>query len=96
MLDGVPGWTARPDVPDMKGVARTVRERREGIPGYLDGRLADAYLEGANSLTRPVKRAARGFRNVEYLAIASKIVVYERREKKTIACPKMSVRPRND
>ena len=28
--------------------------------------------------------------------IASKIVVYERREKKTIACPKMSVRPRND
>ena len=28
--------------------------------------------------------------------IASKIVVYERREKKTIACPRMSVRPRND
>ena len=29
-------------------------------------------------------------------AIASKIVVYERSEKKTIACPRMSVRPRND
>ena len=28
--------------------------------------------------------------------IASKIVVYGRREKKTIACPRMSVRPRND
>ena len=70
MLDRLPGWTARPDVPDMKGVARAVRERREGIPGYLDGRLADTYLEGANSLTRPVKRAARRFLNVEYLATA--------------------------
>ena len=28
--------------------------------------------------------------------IASKIVVYGRREKKTIAYPRMSVRPRND
>ena len=70
MPDGLPGWTARPDVPDVRGVARTVRERREGTPGYLGGRPADAYLEGANSLTRPVKRAARGFRNVEYLATA--------------------------
>ena len=58
------------DVPDMRGVARTVRERREGIPGHLDGRPADAYLEGANLLTRPIKKAARGFRNVEYLATA--------------------------
>ena len=59
-----------PDVPDVRGVARAVRERREGIPGYLGSRPADAYLEGANSLTRPVKRAARGFRNMEYLATA--------------------------
>ena len=70
MLDRLPGWTARPDVPDMRGVARTVRENREGIPGYFDGRLADAYLEGANSPMQPVKKAARGFRNVEYLATA--------------------------
>ena len=59
-----------PDVPDVRGVARAVRERREGIPGYLGSRPADAYLEGANSLTRPVKRAARGFRNVECLTTA--------------------------
>ena len=65
-----PGRTARPDVPETGRVARTVRENREGIPGYLDGRPANAYLEGANSLTRPVKRAARGFRNVECLATA--------------------------
>ena len=65
-----PGRTAHPDVPETGRVARTVRERREGIPGYLDGRPANAYLEGANSLTRSIKRAARGFRNVEYLATA--------------------------
>ena len=70
MPDGLPGWTARPDVPDVRGVAGTVRERREGTPGYLGGRPADAYLEGANSLIQSVKRAARGFRNVEYLATA--------------------------
>ena len=70
MLDRLPGWTAHPDVPEMRGVAGTVRENREGIPGYLDGRPANAYLEGANSLTRPVKRAARGFHNVECLATA--------------------------
>ena len=70
MPDGLPGWTARPDVPDVRGVAGTVRERREGTPGYLGGRPADAYLEGANSLIQSIKKAARGFRNVEYLATA--------------------------
>ena len=70
MPDGVPGWTARPDVLETRGVARAVRERREGIPGYLGGRPADAYLEGANSLIQSIKKAARGSRNVEYLATA--------------------------
>ena len=70
MLDRLPGWTAHPDVPETGKVAKTIRENREGIPGYLDGRPANAYLEGANSLTRPVKRAARGFRNVGYFATA--------------------------
>ena len=32
--------------------------------------MPSTYLEGANSLTLPVKRAARGFRNVGYLATA--------------------------
>ena len=70
MLDRLPGRTAHPDVPETGRVTRTVRENREGIPGYLDGRPADAYLEGANSLIQSVKRAARGFRDVEYLATA--------------------------
>lgn len=70
MPDGLPGWTARPDVPDMRGVARTVRERREGILGYFGSRLTNAYLEGANSPMQSIKKAARGFRNVEHLATA--------------------------
>ena len=70
MLDRLPGWMTHPDVPETGRVAKTVRENREGIPGYFGSRPANAYLEGANSLTRPIKRAARGFRNVEYLATA--------------------------
>ena len=70
MLDRLPGWTAHPDVPETGKVAKTVRENREGIPGYFGSRPANAYLEGANSLIQPVKRAARGFRNVGYLATA--------------------------
>ena len=70
MPDGPPGWMMHPDVPDVRGVAGTIRERREGTPGYLGGRPADAYLEGANSLIQSIKKAARGFRNVGYLATA--------------------------
>ena len=70
MLDRLLSWMMHPDVPDMKGVARTVRENREGILGYFGSRPADAYLEGANSLIQSIKKAARGFRNVEYLATA--------------------------
>ena len=70
MLDRLLSWMTHSNVPETGKVAKTVQERREGIPGYFGSRLTNAYLEGANSLTRPVKRAARGFRNVEYLATA--------------------------
>ena len=49
MLDRLPGWTAHPDVPETGRVAKTVRENKEGIPGYFGSRPANAYLEGANS-----------------------------------------------
>ncbi len=70
MLDRLLSWMMHSNVPDMKGVARTVRENREGILGYFGSRLTNAYLEGANSLIQSIKKAARGFRNVEYLATA--------------------------
>ena len=70
MLDRLLSWMMHSNVPDMKGVARTVRENREGIPGYFGSRPANAYLEGANSLIQSIKKAARGFRNVEYFTTA--------------------------
>ena len=39
---------------------RADRESGEGISGHLGGRPVDACLEGADSLTWPVERAARG------------------------------------
>ena len=70
MLDRLPGWMTHPDVPETGRVARTVRENREGILSYFGSRPANAYLEGANSLIQSIKRAARGFRNVEYFTTA--------------------------
>ena len=51
-------------------VTRADRESGEGISGHLDGRPVDACLEGADSLTWPVERAARGLCNVACLATA--------------------------
>ena len=47
-----------------------MRKNREGIPGHIGSRPVNAYLEGANSPMQSIKKAARGFRNVEYLATA--------------------------
>ena len=66
---GSPAERRHPNVPETRAVARTVRERREGIPSHFGSRPANAYLEG-QTLTRSVKRVARGLRNVEYLATA--------------------------
>ena len=65
-LDRLLSWMMHSNVPEMKRVARTVRENREGILSYFGSRLTNAYLEGANSLIQSIKKAARGFRNVDY------------------------------
>ena len=70
MLDRLLSWMTHSNVPETGKVAKTIRENREGIPGYFGSRLTNAYLEGANSLIQPVKRAAREFRNVEYFTTA--------------------------
>ena len=70
MLDRLLSWMTHSNVPEMRRVAKTVRENKEGIPGYLGSRPANAYLEGANSLIQSIKRAARGFRNVGYFTTA--------------------------
>ncbi len=65
-LDRVVSWIMHSNVPEMKAVARTVRKRREGIPSWFSRNATNAILEGLNSVIQSIKRAARGFRNVEY------------------------------
>jgi transposase len=65
-LDRLVSWMAHSNVPEMRVVAKTLRLNREGILNYFGARLTNAYLEGANSLIQSIKKAARGFRNVEH------------------------------
>lgn len=63
-------WAMHSNVPEMKRVATTVREEREGILNWFSSRATNAILEGLNSVIQSMKRAARGFRNVEYFRTA--------------------------
>lgn len=60
MLDRLLSWMMHSNVSEMRWVARTVRKNRMGIFNYYGAWLANAYLEGANSLIQSIKRAARG------------------------------------
>lgn len=66
-LDRVVSWVMHSNVGEMKRVARTVRAEREGVLNWFSSRATNAVLEGLNSVIQSMKRAARGFRNVEYL-----------------------------
>ena len=55
------------NVGEMKRAARTVRAEREGVLNWFSSKATNAVLEGLNSVIQSMKRAARGFRNVEYL-----------------------------
>ena len=59
-------WIMHSNVPQMKTVAKTVRENWEDILNWWDSRVTNAILEGTNSLIQSIKRASRGFRNVDY------------------------------
>lgn len=65
-LDRLTSWIMHSNVPEMKRVARTVREEREGILNWWSLRSSNGFLEGLNSVIQSLKRASRGFRNVGY------------------------------
>lgn len=65
-LDRVVSWIMHSNVPEMKVVAGTVRKERKGILNWFSRNATNAILEGLNSVIQSIKRAARGFRNVEY------------------------------
>lgn len=66
-LDRLTSWIIHSNVPEMKRVARTVREEQEGILNWWSLRSSNGFLEGLNSVIQSLKRASRGFRNVGYL-----------------------------
>ena len=71
-LDALCSWIMHSNVPQMKAVARTIREHRAEIPDYFDHRLTNAVLEGTSSVIQSAKRQARGFSNLEYF----KTIIY--------------------
>lgn len=64
-LDRVLSWMMHSNVDEMKRVARTVRKEREGILNWWSARASNGFLEGMNSIIQSVKRASRGFRNLD-------------------------------
>ena len=66
-LDALCSWITRPDVPQTRTVARTIREHRAEIPDHSGHRPANAVLEGTSSAVQSAKRQARGLDNLEYL-----------------------------
>lgn len=71
-LDALISWMTHSNLPEMKGVAATLKLNREEILNYFDFRYTNAILEGLNSIIQAAKRQARGFRNTEYF----KTIIY--------------------
>ena len=65
--DALRGRVTRPDVPQTRTVARTIREHRAEILNYFDHRPANAVPGGTSSAVQSAKRQARGLGNLEYL-----------------------------
>ena len=71
-LDALCSWIMHSNVPQMKTVARTIREHRAEILNYFDHRLTNAVPGGTSSAVQSAKRQARGFSNLEYF----KTIIY--------------------
>ena len=65
--DALRGRVTRPDVPQTRTVARTIREHRAEIPDHSGHRPANAVPGGASSAVQSAKRQARGLGDLEYL-----------------------------
>lgn len=61
------GWAARPKLPPMMSLAKTIKQHEEGILRWFHSKMTNGLLEGINGLVQAAKRRARGYRNVENL-----------------------------
>ena len=59
-------WLMHARIPEMKRVAKMIRNHWAEILNYREYRFTNALLEGLNSIIQNIKRRARGFRNPEY------------------------------
>ena len=66
-LDALCSWIMHSNVPQMKTVARTIREHRAEILNCFDHRPANAVPGGTSSAVQSAKRQARGLGDLEYL-----------------------------
>ena len=71
-LDSLCSWIMRSNIPQMKTVAKTIRENKAEVLNYFDHRRTNAVLEGMNSIVQSAKGQARGFSNLEYF----KTIIY--------------------
>lgn len=57
-------------IPELKSMAKTIRDRMEGITSYWTfEHLSNASMEGFNNKIRWLNRMAYGFRDIEYLKL---------------------------
>ena len=65
--DAPRGRVTRPDVPQTRTVARTMREHGAEIPDHSGHRPANAVPGGTSSAVQSARRRARGLGDLEYL-----------------------------
>jgi transposase len=58
-------WATHSRIPHVITVARTLKERLDGLLNYFHHGITNAFAEGINSKIQDLKSAARGFRSFE-------------------------------
>lgn len=70
-LDAWLNWALRSRLEPFKKLARTLRERIEGVVGGMTDNRSNAFVEAMNGLFQQAKRTARGFRTAtNFICIA--------------------------
>ena len=63
-------WATHSRIPHVIAVARTLKERLDGLLNYFHHGITNAFAEGINSKIQDLKSAARGFRSFENYRVA--------------------------
>jgi len=58
-------WITHSKLEPMKDLSKAIKRHWNGILNYFHSRITNGILEGINSQIQGIKRAARGFKNIE-------------------------------